>query len=58
MNLVLFYLFITFNYYFFQAFHVFKIFVANPSNVEPVVNILSRNKNKIIKLLENFLPER
>jgi hypothetical protein len=37
---------------------VFKIFVANPKNVESVVAIFTRNKARIIKLLENFLPDR
>ncbi len=37
---------------------MFKIFVANPKNVESVAAIFTRNKAKIIKLLENFLPDR
>ncbi len=42
----------------FQAFHVFKILVANPTKPEAIVDILTRNKSKLIRLLENFLPDR
>lgn len=42
----------------FEAFHVFKILVANPRKPDTIVEILTRNKPKLIKLLENFLPDR
>ena len=42
----------------FEAFHVFKIFVANPNKPEEVVRILTKNKVKLIKYLENFHAER
>merc|ERR1719468_501669 len=42
----------------FEAFHVFKILVANPTKPEAIVDILTRNKSKLIRLLENFLPDR
>ena len=41
-----------------QAFHVFKIFVANPRKPQTVLDILNRNQPKLIKLLENFIPNR
>ena len=42
----------------FEAFHVFKVFVANPSKPQPVVDILTNNRGKLLKYLEDFLPER
>lgn len=42
----------------FEAFHVFKIFVANPSKPPEVIRVLSKNKVKLIKYLENFHSER
>jgi len=42
----------------FEAFHVFKIFVANPRKPQSILDILNRNKPKLIKLLENFIPDR
>eukprot|EP00010_Vexillifera_abyssalis_P007680 CAMPEP_0201544908 /NCGR_PEP_ID=MMETSP0173_2-20130828/1518_1 /ASSEMBLY_ACC=CAM_ASM_000268 /TAXON_ID=218659 /ORGANISM="Vexillifera sp., Strain DIVA3 564/2" /LENGTH=334 /DNA_ID=CAMNT_0047953189 /DNA_START=27 /DNA_END=1031 /DNA_ORIENTATION=- len=38
----------------FEAFHVFKVFVANPKKTEPILTILVRNKSKLIKFLSNF----
>ncbi|GBG24959.1 Calcium-binding protein 39-like [Hondaea fermentalgiana] len=37
-----------------EAFHVFKVFVANPRKSEPVAQILSRNRDKIISYLANL----
>jgi len=42
----------------FEAFHVFKVFVANPEKSEPVLEILIRNKSKLITFLQEFLPEK
>ena len=43
----------------FEAFHVFKIFAANPHKKPLVVHILYNNRLKMIKFLEDFLePER
>ncbi|VDD88072.1 unnamed protein product [Enterobius vermicularis] len=42
----------------FEAFHVFKIFVANPNKTKSVTKILARNKEKLIVFLNNFQPER
>ncbi|CDZ96243.1 Conserved protein Mo25 [Phaffia rhodozyma] len=38
----------------FEAFHVFKVFVANPNKPPPIVLILQRNKDKLLSFLKNF----
>jgi len=38
----------------FEAFHVFKVFVANPNKPAPILNILCKNKEKLISFLSNF----
>ena len=38
----------------FEAFHVFKAFVANPAKPPGVVEILAGNKNKLLKHLADF----
>ena len=38
----------------FEAFHVFKVFVANPNKAKPILDILVKNKEKMIAFLENF----
>ncbi|OLL23619.1 Calcium-binding protein 39 [Neolecta irregularis DAH-3] len=42
----------------FEAFHVFKVFVANPNKSAPVQHILEKNKEKLVVFLENFHNER
>eukprot|EP01024_Parvocaulis_polyphysoides_P025708 TRINITY_DN2335_c0_g1_i1.p1 TRINITY_DN2335_c0_g1~~TRINITY_DN2335_c0_g1_i1.p1 ORF type:complete len:379 (-),score=50.84 TRINITY_DN2335_c0_g1_i1:491-1627(-) len=42
----------------FEAFHVFKVFVANPKKPQPIVEVLVNNKSKLLKYLEDFLSER
>jgi len=42
----------------FEAFHVFKIFVANPKKSKPVVEILVRNKLKLIEFLQKFQKDK
>jgi len=42
----------------FEAFHVFKIFVANPDQPDGIKKVLMQNKEKLIKYLENFHVER
>lgn len=42
----------------FEAFHVFKIFVANPQKPPKVQQILYRNREKLIKLLETLRASR
>ncbi|KAL9709452.1 Hym1p [Leucoagaricus gongylophorus] len=38
----------------FEAFHVFKVFVANPKKPLQIENILQRNKEKLLVFLQNF----
>lgn len=42
----------------FEAFHVFKIFVANPNKPDDVQHILVRNKEKMLAYLTDFLSDR
>ncbi|KAJ8330393.1 Hym1p, variant 2 [Batrachochytrium dendrobatidis] len=42
----------------FEAFHVFKVFVANPSKAKPILDILQKNKDKLLVYLSNFHNER
>jgi len=42
----------------YEAFHVFKVFVANPHKVKPVHDILANNKNALILFLQNFQNDR
>lgn len=38
----------------FEAFHVFKVFVANPKKPPQIEGILRRNKEKLLVFLKNF----
>jgi len=42
----------------FEAFHVFKVFVANPNKPKPILDILIRNREKLIDFLSNFHNDR
>ncbi|KAI0227443.1 Hym1p [Massospora cicadina] len=42
----------------FEAFHVFKVFVANPNKSKPVLDILTKNKDKLETFLTNFHSDR
>lgn len=42
----------------FEAFHIFKVFVANPEKSKPVFDILVRNKAKLIDFLQNFQKDK
>ncbi len=42
----------------FEAFHVFKVFVANPEKPREIEDILRSNKEKLIEFLSNFLVEK
>ncbi|KAL9648160.1 hypothetical protein ABK040_012693 [Willaertia magna] len=42
----------------FEAFHVFKVFIANPNKSKPVKNIIRLNREKLIQYLKEFQPER
>lgn len=42
----------------FEAFHVFKVFVANPNKAKPILDILIKNREKLINFLSNFHNEK
>lgn len=42
----------------FEAFQVFKIFVANPKKAVPIIEILVRNKKKLIEFLRKFQKDK
>lgn len=42
----------------FEAFHVFKVFVANPNKAPPILDILLKNKDKLVDFLTNFHSDR
>ncbi|KAJ8309768.1 hypothetical protein KUTeg_011633 [Tegillarca granosa] len=42
----------------FEAFHVFKVFVANPNKPKPILDILLRNKEKLVDFLSKFHTDR
>ena len=42
----------------FEAFHVFKIFVANPHKEARVRNVLLRNQPKLLEFMASFQGER
>ncbi|XP_006395707.2 MO25-like protein At2g03410, partial [Eutrema salsugineum] len=41
-----------------EAFHVFKLFVANENKPEDIVAILVANRNKILRLFADLKPEK
>jgi len=41
-----------------EAFHIFKIFVVNPRKPFRVHQILHRNRERLVKLLENFSSKK
>ncbi|CAK7288918.1 Calcium-binding protein 39-like [Vulpes lagopus] len=42
----------------FEAFHVFKVFVASPHKAQPIVEILLKNQPKLLEFLSSFQKER
>ncbi|TPX33034.1 hypothetical protein SmJEL517_g03979 [Synchytrium microbalum] len=42
----------------FEAFHVFKVFVANPNKARPIADILAKNKEKLVTFLSTFHNDR
>ncbi|XP_072296006.1 calcium binding protein 39, like 1 [Eucyclogobius newberryi] len=42
----------------FEAFHVFKVFVANPNKTQPVMDILLKNQTKLVEFLSHFQTDR
>ncbi|KAI4317708.1 hypothetical protein L6164_025557 [Bauhinia variegata] len=39
-----------------SAFHIFKVFVANPNKPQEVKIILAKNRDKLLELLQNLSP--
>lgn len=37
-----------------ESFNIFKVFVANPRKEKAVIDILAKNRNKLLEFLENF----
>ncbi|KJE90212.1 Mo25-PA [Capsaspora owczarzaki ATCC 30864] len=42
----------------FESFHVFKVFVANPNKTKPILDILLKNRDKLVDFLSKFHTER
>ncbi len=42
----------------FEAFHVFKVFVANPNKAKGIVDILLKNQEKLVSFLGKFHTDR
>lgn len=42
----------------FEAFHVFKVFVANPNKTRSVTEVLLNNRDKLLSYLETFQEDR
>jgi calcium binding protein 39 len=42
----------------FEAFHVFKVFVANPNKPRAIAEILLRNRERLVEFLTNFHTDR
>jgi len=42
----------------FEAFHVFKVFVANPNKAKAILDILIKNKERLIVFLKTFQSDR
>lgn len=42
----------------FEAFHVFKVFVANPHKTKPIMDILMKNQEKLVSFLNDFHNDR
>lgn len=50
--------YLIFFYLFHRAFHVFKVFVANPKKPSEICSILYQNKTKLIPFLEAFQTDK
>lgn len=42
----------------YEAFHLFKVFVANPKKTQPIVEVLRRNKDALVLFLQDFQNDR
>ncbi|XP_024538775.1 calcium-binding protein 39 isoform X2 [Selaginella moellendorffii] len=37
-----------------SAFHIFKVFVANPKKPAPIVHVLAKNRDRLLRFLDKF----
>ncbi|KAL0486014.1 calcium binding protein [Acrasis kona] len=42
----------------FEAFHVFKLFIANPNKDDQIKNVIRANRNKLLQFLRTFQEDR
>ena len=42
----------------YEAFHVFKVFVANPHKTQTIKDILKMNQKNLVKYLSHFHDDR
>lgn len=42
----------------FEAFHVFKVFIANPKKSQPVLDIIVLNRDRLIDFLKTFQSDK
>ena len=42
----------------YEAFHIFKVFVANPKKTHLIVDVLKRNKDALVMFLQEFQNDR
>lgn len=42
----------------YEAFQIFKVIVANPKKPKPIIDILTKNKYKLVQFLTNFHSEK
>lgn len=42
----------------FEAFHIFKVFALNPNKPQAIVEILVRNRDKLLSFLSAFQPDK
>ncbi|CAH1781110.1 unnamed protein product [Owenia fusiformis] len=42
----------------FEAFHVFKVFVANPNKPQPILDILLKERTELVTFLQKFHTDR
>ena len=42
----------------FEAFHLFKVFVANPAKPPQVLDILTKNADRLLRFLSDFQSDR
>lgn len=42
----------------YEAFHLFKVFVANPKKTQQIIEVLKRNKDALVMYLQDFQNDR